>query len=165
MLQDRNGNLWFGSGPMAFEGICRYDGKSLAKLKLKNEGWIRNITEDKNGTILFATRHIGVYAHDGKNSSEFPEPRELKNDLLNNILVDKQNNIWYASDYLNDNDFTTGGIWKSDGKSFTEFKKNDGLTNTSVFFMMHDRKGNIWFGTRNTGLFRYDGKTFTGFSE
>jgi len=32
-------------------------------------------------------------------------------------------------------------------------------------FMLEDKKGNIWFGTRNTGLYRFDGSVFTSFSE
>jgi ligand-binding sensor domain-containing protein len=165
MLEDKNGNLWFGSGPIAFEGICLYDGKSLTNFKPKNEGWIRNMLEDKNGRLMFATRHIGVYAYDGKNFSNFSKPQELRNDLLNTILLDKERNIWYSSDYVNDNDFTIGGVWKFDGKSFIKFTKADGISNTSVSFMMEDRNGNIWLGTRNTGLYRYDGKTFTTFAE
>jgi ligand-binding sensor domain-containing protein len=30
---------------------------------------------------------------------------------------------------------------------------------------LEDRAGNIWVGTRNTSLFRYDGKTFTNYTE
>ncbi|WP_394351059.1 hypothetical protein [Spirosoma arboris] len=31
--------------------------------------------------------------------------------------------------------------------------------------MLEDKSGNFWIGTRNTGLCRYDGKTFISFSE
>ncbi len=165
MLEDKNGNLWFGSGPMAFEGIILYDGKSITNFKPKNESWIRNILEDKSGRLLFATRHIGVISYDGKIFSDFTKPLGLKNDLLNNILVDAKGNIWYASDYVNDNDFTTGGIWKFDGKSNVEFTKKDGLSNTAVFCIIEDRIGNIWFGSRNTGLYRYNGKSFISYTE
>jgi len=51
-FEDKNGNLWFGSGPMAFEGICFYDGKSLINFKPKKEKWIRKIIEDKNRKLL-----------------------------------------------------------------------------------------------------------------
>jgi ligand-binding sensor domain-containing protein len=165
MFEDKKGNIWFGSGYPAFEGIFRYDGKTVENFKPKNEGWILNITEDKNGNILFATRHSGVLTYDGKNFSSYAKPQQLRNDLLNTIFVDKQKNIWYTSDYMNDSDITTGGVWRDDGKSFVEFTKKDGLTNTSVYFMMQDSVGNIWFGTRNTGLYKYDGKTFTSFAE
>jgi hypothetical protein len=39
------------------------------------------------------------------------------------------------------------------------------MGNFGVWCMVEDRDGNIWVGTRNTGLYRYDGRTFTCFSE
>jgi ligand-binding sensor domain-containing protein len=165
MLEDKNGNIWFGSGPMAFEGICLYNGKILTNFKPKNEGWIRNIIESKNGTILFATRHIGVYIYDGKTFLPFTKPTEIANDLLNTILEDKAGNIWYASDYAKDINDDMGGVWKFDRKTFVRFTKKEGLTNTSAFLILEDKSGHIWIGTRNTGLYRYDGKTLMSFSK
>lgn len=165
IFEDKNGNLWFGSGPMAFEGIGFYDGKSLTNFKPQNEGWIRTITEDKNGTLLFATRHIGMLTYDGKNFTDFSEPKEIKKDLINTFLADSKGNIWYGSDYTNDKDITTGGLWKFDGKSFVAFTKKDGLGNTSIYSLTEDKAGNIWIGTRNCGLYRYNGQTFETFSE
>jgi len=165
MLEDTNGNLWFGSGPMAFEGICLFDGKSLTNFKPQDEGWIRKITEDKNGTLLFDTRHIGLIAYNGKTFSDFSEPQNLRKELLTTILVDSKGNVWYGSDFTNNNDVTTGGLWKFDGKSFVEFTKKDGLGNTSIYSLTEDKAGNIWIGTRNCGLYRYDGQTFATFSE
>lgn len=164
MFEDKKGNLWFGSGPMTFEGIVFYDGKTLTNFKLENEGWIRKITQDKNGALLFDTRHIGVITYDEKKFSPYPEPPQLIKELLNTILVDSKGNIWYGSDYTN-NDITSGDLWKFDGKTFVEFTKKDGLSNTAVYTILEDRGGSIWIGTRNTGLYRYDGKTFTNFSE
>ncbi len=165
MFEDKHGNMWFGSGFPAFEGIFRFDGKTVENFRPKNEDWIRVITEDKNGSLLFCTRHNGVQAFDGQKFTNYSQPLKLRNDLLNCIYVDKQKNIWYGSDYINDNDFTKGGVWKYDGKSFVEFTMYDGLANTSPYLIMEDRAGNIWFGTRNTGLFKYDGKAFTNYSE
>ena len=165
ILEDSIGNLCFGSGPMAFEGIGFYDGKSLINFKPQDEGWIRTIIEDKIGTILFATRHIGMITYDGKNFTNFFEPQNIRKDLINTVLVDSKGNIWYGCDYTNDKDVTTGGIWKFDGKSFVEFTKKDGLSNTSIYSFTEDKAGNIWIGTRNCGLYRYDGQTFTSFSE
>jgi ligand-binding sensor domain-containing protein len=165
MLEDTNGNLWFGSGPMAFEGIGFYDGKSLINFKPQDEGWIRTIIENKNRTLLFATRHIGMITYDGKNFTNFSEPQNIRKDLINTVLVDSKGNIWYGSDYTNDNDATTGGLWKFDGKSFVEFTKKEGLGNTSIYSLTEDKAGNIWIGTRNCGLYRYNGQTFETFSE
>jgi ligand-binding sensor domain-containing protein len=165
MFEDENENMWFGSGPMAFEGIILYDGKSLINFKPQNEGWIRKITKDRNGTLLFVTRHIGLITYDGKSFTNFYEPKNIRKDLISTVLEDNIGNIWYASDFTNDNDVTAGGFWKFDGKSFVEFTKKNGLSNTAVYSLAEDKAGNIWIGTRNCGLYRYDGKTFTTFSE
>lgn len=165
MFEDKNGNLWFGSGPMAFEGIAFFDGKSLINLKPQNEGWVRKIAEDKNGTLLFATRHIGLISYNGKTFLNFFEPQNLRKELLNTILVDSKGNIWYGSDYTNDNNVSTGGLWRFDGKTFVEFTKKDGLGNSSIYSLTEDKAGKIWIGTRNCGLYRYDGQTFETFSQ
>jgi ligand-binding sensor domain-containing protein len=62
ILQDRNGNYWFGSHN---EGVSYYNGKSFEYFTT-NEGLsdnqIRSIQEDKNGKILFGTaKGVSVY--------------------------------------------------------------------------------------------------------
>lgn len=165
MFEDKKGNLWFGSGPEAYEGIYLFDGKSITNFKPQAEGWIRKITTDKNGTLLFSTRHIGLIAYNGKTFSDFSQPENLKKELLNYTMADSKGNIWYGSDYTNNNDVTAGGFWKFDGKSFVEFTKKDGLKNTSIYSFLEDKAGNTWIGTRNCGLYRYNGQTFETFSE
>lgn len=165
MFEDAKGDLWFGAGPQSQEGICLFDGKSLINFKPQGEGWIRKIAQDKNGNLLFDTRHIGLITYNGKTFSDFSQPQNLRKELLTAILVDSKGNIWYGSDYTNDNDVTTGGLWKFDGKSFVEFSKKDGLGNTSIYSLKEDKAGNIWIGTRNCGLYRYNGQTFETFSK
>lgn len=165
MLQDKKGNMWFGSGPMAFEGICRYDGMALENFKPGNETWIRAITEDKNGNLLFATRHNGVCRYDGKTFAYISESKGMVKGSMMSCLKDRSGNEWFGSDYgtrLND---TVGGAWRYDGKTYTKYSIKEGLTNNAVFMIMEDRDGNIWVGTRNIGLYRLNGKTFTSFSE
>jgi ligand-binding sensor domain-containing protein len=111
MIEDKEGNIWFGSGPMAFEGLCLYDGKSLKKFTPKNQNWILKITEDKNGKLLFATRGAGVITYDGTIFYSIPQPKELRNDILPSLFMDIKGNSWYTSDYINDNDITTGGLY------------------------------------------------------
>jgi len=173
IFEDKNGIIWFASGmPPGEEGICRYDGKNIVSFKPKNEGWFRKIIEDQDGNLLLATRIHGVLSCNlsaGDISMEsffsYPQPKELLNNSLTTILKDKAGNIWMASDYGEFLGDTLGGVWcykqssKSGEKAFTK------ITVKEVFFMQEDMVGNIWLGTRNTGLYRYDGKTLTNFSE
>ena len=165
IFEDKKGNIWFGSGPMAFEGLSLYDGKSLTKIDLKNEDWIRDVVENQDGKLVITTRHLGIFTFDGKDFTSFAAPPKLNNVLLTYCLQDSKGTVWYASDYLDIRDMTTGGFWRLETKSFTEFTKKDGISNTAVSFIFEDSNKNIWIGTRNTSLYKYDGKTFTNFSE
>lgn len=165
IFEDKTGNLWFGSGPLAAEGICLFDGQSLTNYKPHGNGWIRTITADKNGSVLFSTRSAGVVAYNGKTYSDFQVPDAVRKEFINTILTDSKDNIWYGVDYSNSNKLDSGGCWKFDKRAFVEFTKKDGLHNTAIFCLMEDKAGNIWIGTRNCGLYRYYGQTFERFSE
>jgi len=167
ILEDKNGNIWFASGmPPGYEGFCRYDGKMIESFKPKNEGWIRNVVESKNGNLLLATRHFGVWTYDGKSFTDYSQPKDLIKGSLNAILEDKAGNLWVASDYGKEMGDTLGGLWHSTvsvsnptEKTFTK------IFNKEVYFMLEDKDNNIWFSTRNMALYRYDRKTLTKFSE
>jgi ligand-binding sensor domain-containing protein len=173
ILEDKNGTIWFASGcPPGEEGICSYDGKNLVSFKPKNEGWFRKIIEDKNRNLLFATRIHGVLTCDlsaGAVSmasfSGFPQPKALLNNSLSSVLKDKSGNIWIASDYGQIVGDTLGGVWCYKPSSEAGEKAFTKITAREVSFMLEDSTGNIWLGTRNTGLYRYDGKAFTNFCE
>lgn len=167
ILEDKNGNIWFASGMHpGYEGFCRYDGKIIESFKPKNEGWIRNVVESKNGNLLLATRHYGVWTYDGKSFTDYNQPKDLVKGSLNAILEDRAGNLWVASDYGNEMGDTLGGLWYStisaSNPSEKEFIK---IFNKEVYFILEDRDNNIWFSSRNMGLFRYDRKTLTKFSE
>jgi ligand-binding sensor domain-containing protein len=167
ILEDKNGIIWFASGmPPGYEGFCRYDGKMIETFKPKNEGWIRNVIESKNGNLLLATRHYGVWTYDGKSFTDYAQPKELIKPSLNCILEDKAGNLWVASDYGKDMGDTLGGVWHSSlSTDNTSEKKFTKIFNKEVYFMLEDKDNNIWFGTRAVGLYRFDGKSITCFSE
>ena len=56
-------------------------------------------------------------------------------------------------------------LYGYDGKSFTCFTTKDGLINQGIWAILEDKTGNLWVGTRETGLYLYDGKTFINYSE
>ena len=61
LLEDSNGIIWMGSGPIAQEGVIRFNGKSITSSKPNGDGWIRYMIEDKNGQIWFGGRSNGNF--------------------------------------------------------------------------------------------------------
>jgi len=167
ILEDKNGIIWFASGmPPGSEGFCRYDGKMIERFKHKNEGWIRNVIESKNGNLLLATRRFGIWSYDGNSFSDYAQPKELINGSLTAIMEDRAGELWVSSDYGNDLGDTLGGLWHSTTSATNPTEKTfTKVFNKEVFFMLEDKENNIWFGTRSWGLYRYDRKVVTQFSE
>jgi ligand-binding sensor domain-containing protein len=173
ILEDNAGNFWFGG--RCHEGVYRYDGKSITKFELKKlyqdgstpreRNWGFPQLQDKNGNIWFSNWD-GVYRYDGKSFTSFTKTDGLSGNMVARIIEDKKGNIWFAGDGLSRYDgksFTR--ITANDGKFFTGITTNDGLLNNSIWSILEDKTGNFWVGTRETGLYLYDGKRFTIFSE
>lgn len=80
ILQDRNGNYWFGSDG---EGVYRYDGKTLIQFTFKDglpNNQVRTIQEDKSGNIWFVTGE-GICHYDGKSFTTFTDTKEKRDSL------------------------------------------------------------------------------------
>jgi ligand-binding sensor domain-containing protein/signal transduction histidine kinase len=154
ILQDRNGNLWFGAGG----AVGRYDGKAFTNFT-KKEGLSDNVVftilEDKNGNLWFGTEGDGVYKYDGAKITHFTEKQGLGNNDVRSMLQDKNGNLWFG---------TRRGIIKYDGKAFTHFNEKQGLSNNFVLSILEDTNGNLWIGTFGGGVCKYDGKSFSCFT-
>lgn len=160
ILEDNAGNIWFGG--RGTDGVFRYDGKSVTNLKLKElfqngpkpkpHNWAWPQLQDKNGNIWFSNWG-GAYRYDGKSFTSLTSTDGLNN--VTRIIEDKKGNLWFGG----------AGLSNYDGKSFTPFTTKDGLLNESIWSILEDKTGNLWVGTRETGLYLYDGKTFITYSE
>ena len=155
ILEDKAGNIWFGGRNN--EGVYRYDGKSITNIEIKEQkpfNWARPFLVDKNGDVWFINWG-GAYRFDGKSTKKFTSNDGL-NITVTSIIEDKNGILWFGG---------KGGICRYDGANFTCFSKQDGLINDDVWSILEDRTGNLWIGTKNTNLYRYDGKSFINFSE
>lgn len=163
MLEDKDGNIWF--GVRANDGVYRYDGKSVTNLQLtelfqdgpkpKPHRWAWPQLQDKDGNIWFSNWG-GAYRYDGKTFTTFTKKDGLHGGVTR-IIEDKNRNLWFGGD-------AGAGLHRYDGKSFARFTTNNGLINNSIWSILEDKTGNIWVGTRETGLSLFDGKVFTTYS-
>lgn len=165
MLQDKKGNIWFVTNWNPGEGICRFDGKSLTNFKPDSLNSFRSIIERKNRKLLFLNGDHGIYSYDGKIFTRLSEKIGIKNSQLIAMKEDKSGNIWFGTNSDNMKNGGDGGVLCYDGKLIKLLTTKEGLSHNCVFCIVEDKDGDIWFGTRNTGLCRYDGKTFTDYTE
>ncbi|SEO58911.1 Two component regulator propeller [Mucilaginibacter gossypiicola] len=170
IIQDRKGNIWIA----AFDGIFRYDGKSLTNVT-DNVSSARffSLLEDSKGNLWFGSIGSGVYFYDGKSFKNFTTRDGLANDAVTNIYEDKTSTIWFG---------TASGASRYNGKSFQNFKikevplptdadsvhvsvyqhtlSENHWTHNDINMIIEDKNGKFWFATRGYARI-YDGKTFT----
>lgn len=159
MLEDKNGNIWFGS--RTNEGVFRYDGKTITHFKLeelfqtgpkpKPHSWGWPQWQDKDGHIWFSNWG-GAYRYDGKTFTKFPSP-EGSHTEVTRIIEDKNGDLLFG---------TSDGLRIYDGKTFTDYK--EGLANPWIWAVVTDATGNCWVGTRAEGLYLFDGAKFVSYT-
>jgi ligand-binding sensor domain-containing protein len=147
MLQDKNGNMWFGS--RVNDGVYRYDGETISNFKLEDldgHKWAWPALQDKKGNIWFSNWG-GTYRYDGTSFTSFTKEDGLCSKTIARIIEDSQGNIWFGGGE---------GLCRYDGKSFTHFTTKDGLPHNGVWSIFEDKSQNIWIGTKNNGLCMYN---------
>ena len=161
IVEDKQGGFWFASSES--EGVSHFKDKSLVRLTPFDFGRVMSAVEDKNGNLWFATA-FGAVRYDGKAFVNVTKNLGI-NTWVYSILEDITGNLWFATEKESGPLDGDGGVLRFDGKSFTHFTTKEGLINNGVFCTVEDKAGNLWFGTRKTSLCRYNGKTFTRFSD
>lgn len=111
--------------------------------------------QDVDGNLWFGTSGgAGVYRYDGKTFTNFKTQNGLNSNSINAIIGDTAGNVLFA---------TNTGIIKYDGKTFSELTKEDDLSKKNIAALIEDKKGNLWLSTMQTGVYCYNGKTFTNY--
>ena len=136
------------------------------------EGFVRAILQDGDGYMWFGTKR-GVSRYDGYTFTSFTTEDGLAHNEVTSILQDREGNLWFGT--------WGGGVSRYDPAAgsgqagWTSFTTEHGLAANEVSAIFQDRERNLWFGTGRPGLSdagvpgkgvsRYDGRTFTIFTE
>jgi ligand-binding sensor domain-containing protein len=177
ILEDKQGRIWFGTD----SGLSRWDGKSFRSVTipfasglsvptipspnqtLPEQPAVWSMLEDKRGTLWLGTA-VGVFCDKDGVISVFLEKDTVQNwsglhlKMVDDILEDRRGNIWFASGMAPGME----GLCRFDGTSITRFKPGGENWIRSI---REDPRGILWLGTRHQGVWRYDGRTFSRYSE
>ena len=177
VVEDKNGIMWFGTA----KGLCSYDGESFINIPLPQEDiqsvssetglpsrkteTVLSLIQASNGEFWVGTDASGAYRYDGKTFTSFlkfkgrlqPDDNVYNNCILS-IIEDEKGNIWIGS-------FTHGGLSEIVGDNITHHALKDGYGDGMIATSYMDNKGNLWFGTRNGGIYQYDGNTFKNIAD
>ena len=186
LAEDRAGGLWFGT----HTGASRFDGKTFtgygAAEGLTGSGC--KLLVDRHGTVWAGTSD-GVFRYEGRRFVAFPLPipvidtpsYKIVAGKIWDLFEDSKGNLWFARDGYGACKYDPSAVPAGrsgpppdGGGAFTHFTKQDGLCSNNVAAIAEDARGDMWFGSITSdfpryinegGLSRYDGKTFTRFSE
>ena len=153
--------------------MAHYNGDSLVYFSTEqgfSGNQITGISEDPKGNLWFST-DLGVVKYDWSKSEKGEKvftnltiPSVFMTKGTWSIYADSKGIIWIG---------TRAGVLRYDGQDFAPFplpyseeeQNASSFTNKTIWSTMEDKKGNIWFGTNGNGAFKYDGRTFTQFTE
>ena len=167
IVEDDDGNIWFTS--LTHGGVSRYDGNELTHFSTKDglfDDMVFCSTKDKNGNLWFGaiqTIDGGLYRYDlsaekegGKSFTNFNKIDGLCDNFIFSLFEDKNENLWIG---------TGKGLCLYDGKTFVSMFPEESQRMGDIRTFVEDKNGNLWFGGRYGGLWRYDGKTLTDFTQ
>jgi len=153
--------------------VYRYDGKGVTQFTVKDglsNNQVQSIQEDKSGNIWFGTGAFGVSRFDGQTFTTFTNKENLqsKKGSYNEWIIEP-NDLWFYAGagvyHYNGNSFVYLPLAKPDVNAEQSQKSPYTLSRYAVYSILKDRKDNVWFGTQSQGVCRYDGKSFTWFTE
>ena len=155
MLEDSEGNLWFGSE----QGIVKYNGQIFETFDVDDglgHNSISVILEDREGSLWIGTGGGGVSRYEPHFSLTIKDG--LPDYHVHSMLEDKNGLLWFVTGSHNASRYNGAII------SHFQFDHN-------VKVCLEDHKGNLWFGgdkglvennvSKKSSLTKYDGVKFT----
>jgi len=164
MLEDRNGNLWFGTFG---DGLVKFDRQKRKFIRYRNDPANPDSLGEDNVTTLFQDREGSIWAGlhmmaPTRFSTQTPlfekfkrepgNPNSLSGTMVNGIYEDRQGILWMSAiNALNRIDRKTG--------QYTRYRTTGAGVSPRPTAIVEDRLGFLWIGSDDHGLTRFDPKT------
>jgi ligand-binding sensor domain-containing protein len=149
-MEDREGNLWVGSGN---QGLMRFKDSPFAfygaEQGLPGDG-TRVVLETRDGTLWIGGVD-GLSRLTGGHVTRYGTSEGLSNTSIRTLFEDLDGSLWIGT--------AVGLNVLRDGKIVQV--KDSGLGKAFVYGVLRDRRGDLWVGTSNYGLFRGHGNRYT----
>lgn len=145
LYRDRQGVIWLGDGWNIFRSVD--GGRTFGKMKQFGYAFMRDILEDRNGTIWVATMGNGVFRYNPA-TDETVNYRHLPGDAtsigtneVTGISEDSKGFLWFSTD--------RGGLSRFNPQTatFRTYTEADGLPDDVTYKAVEDQQHRIWFGT------------------
>ena len=171
ILQDLDGLFWFGTQ----NGLCKYDGNRFITIPLpeypkqsawldkyypmSNPGAVSTLLRARNGDLWVGSNCAGLYRYSGNQFKAFLQergnlmPDSMHHNAISALAEDKDGHIWVGS-------FSHGGVSQYTGDGFIHHALKDGIGDGMISSIYIDQQERIWVGTRNGGIYRFDGESF-----
>ena len=149
MLEDRKGNMWFGTYN---GGLYKYDKEHDTMLVYdKRDGlaknWVSSLYEDSHGILWVGTFGGGITRIENGKLKTYSTANGLNDDFIQCLTEDHEGNILIGTRYH--------GLSIFKGEQFFTITDKEGLSSPSVWTIHQTRTGEYWFGTNN-GITVYD---------
>lgn len=159
ILEDANGNIWFSSGDFH---LSKFDGKKFTAVDQKvkiSKDWVSKPSDlwfgAGGGVWRYRNEELSYRPFEINNKAK-QSPYTLSRSGVYSVLTVKNGALWLGTQ--------AEGVCCIEGAQIKWFK-DKGLASAAVLGLFQDSKGNLWFGNNGSGVFRYDGKTLTNFTE
>ena len=170
ILEDKGGNLWFGTDGV---GVYKYDpsakkagAKRFTHITTKEglcDNSIVSMIEDRAGNVWFGSRFGGVSRYNcsaakaaGKGFTNFTAQNgDIGDNEVWTMHEDSAGSIWFSSEGY--------GMYRYYDKQLSHFGEDKGLPIHAVQSILEDKKGRLWVGG-SRGVYFFDGKKFIFFT-